>query len=142
MNKSRKQQELSPSLEKRLASYTLACAAALSALGSSPAEAAVVYTSAKEVGEGQISGKAIAPIDLNHDGIIDFDILGEFGSFPVSSFPFFREAGVYAGGPAGEPNWGGLHLCWYRRRPSLELRSRSRPKLTVFKRDPAHVSPR
>ena len=94
MSKCRNPVELNPTFEKRLSIYAMSCAATLSALAISPAEAAIVYTSAKAIGEGQNSGDSIAPIDLNHDGKVDFDVVGEFGSFEVTSF-IQRSAIVY-----------------------------------------------
>ena len=91
MFKNRTQQNLNPSLERKLASYTLAGAAALSALAVSPVEAAIVYTSAKDIGEGQDGKEAVAPIDLNHDGKIDFNLVGYFFSVEATSV-IFRSA--------------------------------------------------
>ena len=77
----------------------MSCAATLSVLALN-AKAAVVYTSVKEIGEGQNGRDAVASIDLNGDGKIDFDILGHFESIQVTSF-IYRQAAVYAGAEAG-----------------------------------------
>ncbi len=56
-----------PTLEKRIATYATACAAAgVSCIVAQPAEAKIVYTATNT------SIGASTPIDLNHDGITDF----------------------------------------------------------------------
>ena len=96
----RTQQTLTPGLENRLTKYAMACVAGLSTMAVSPAQAAVVYTTVRDVGEGQIGKNAVAPIDLNHDGMADFNILGEFRSVHFSSV-FVQTALVYAGAQPG-----------------------------------------
>ena len=81
-------------LEKGVASYVLTTVAGL-ALGSfQSADAAVVYTSVKEFRENQQPYRPVyAPIDLNHDGQFDFDLVGSFGS-EYNSVGTFRSASV------------------------------------------------
>lgn len=62
---------LGPELEKRLAAYATAGVAVL-AIGSTPAESAVVYTKAHKLLPPLFS---VATIDLDHDGIIDFSVV-------------------------------------------------------------------
>ena len=72
-------------LEKRLASYIMAAAAGLSLDSAQPADAAVVYTSVKEIREDQQPYRPVyATIDLNNDGQIDFDLIDTFRSESLS----------------------------------------------------------
>ncbi len=75
MRKERTAKHLNRSLKRRLASYALAGTASLAA-SAVYANGAIVYTSAKEFGEGQFGVEAVIPIDLNHDGNIDFNVVG------------------------------------------------------------------
>ena len=87
---------LSPCLEKRLASYTLAATAALASAGAPSLEGAVVYTSVKDIGEPtQIFRTVYAPIDLNHDGQIDFLIGDELIGFD-GTLVAYRTATLFA----------------------------------------------
>ena len=76
-------------LDKRIATYILTTSAGL-ALGSArSAEAAVVYASVKKFGEPQQAYRPVsAPIDLNHDGQVDFTLVDSFGSAYDSIGPF------------------------------------------------------
>ena len=85
----RKKKELSAALEKRLASYTLASAVGISCAFATGSNAAVVYTSVKDIREPSQEGVPVyALIDLNHDGQTDFAVIGSF-------FNFFGTAGIY-----------------------------------------------
>jgi len=92
---------LSASLDQRLNFYALAASAAgvsLLALAQ-PSEAKIVYTKTHQV----IGTNGIYPIDLNHDGIIDF-LIQERAYFGSSSY-----TGAWAKeafGNAVEANWG------------------------------------
>ncbi len=85
MRPERAAKDLNPSLKKRIAVYALAGAAG--AVLASNANGAIVYTSVKEFGEAQFGVEAVIPIDLNHDGIIDFNLVGLIQSEFNSVFP-------------------------------------------------------
>jgi|HubBroStandDraft_2_1064218.scaffolds.fasta_scaffold07039_2 hypothetical protein len=78
--------QLSESLHQRLSAYTFAASAAgVSVLAlSHPAEARIVYTSA----DVKFSFGSQVPIDLNHDGVVDFYIKlnGTFGPSSTRSW--------------------------------------------------------
>ncbi len=74
MTKSRFRRRLSLSLEKMLASYSLAGAATLGSVCAPPGECAVVYTSIHAVRSTTSRTPVSLPLDLNHDGSVDFQI--------------------------------------------------------------------
>ena len=90
----RPEKPFSNRLEKRVASYVVTTAAGL-AIGAAPSvDAAIVYTSAKEIREPQQAYRPVsAAIDLNHDGQVDFQLVGSFRSESLSFGPF-RSASV------------------------------------------------
>ncbi len=90
----RKKRALDPFLDKKLAAYTLAGAASLGALAVSPAEAAIVYTSAKESGNTYKQLPVIYSIDLNHDGIVDFQLIANGTLAPNSVGSKFESVNV------------------------------------------------
>ena len=95
MSTRRKLRPLKATVESRAASYFLVGGAGLSILNATPASGAVVYTSAKAIGEGQFGHEVTARIDLNHDGIIDFEIKdGLYSTFDGSGY--VRQAFLYA----------------------------------------------
>ncbi len=100
MPKHRRYQPLKSILERRVATYSLAGAASLSIFYVPPVSGAIVYTSVKEIGEGQKDHEAFARIDLNHDGITDFEIVGIFDSVEGSQV-YYRDARVYGLTPSG-----------------------------------------
>jgi hypothetical protein len=82
----RETKSLSPSLERQLSMYALAAGAAgvgVLALAS-PAEAKIVYTPAKKFLNCRTWCKSPFPLDLNHDGTVDF--VFSFSSAPRSFF--------------------------------------------------------
>ena len=96
----RQYHSLGATLEWKVASYSMVGAAGLSILSATNATAAVVYTSVREMGEGQAGHEAFARIDLNHDGITDFEIVGIFDSVEGSQV-YYRDARVYGLTPSG-----------------------------------------
>ena len=96
----RPKRELPPALDKKVANYVLATTGL--ALGQvQSVSAAVVYTPAKEIRETQQSYRPVyATIDVNHDGQIDFDLIGSLGS-ESGSFGLFRYASVGGGARPG-----------------------------------------
>ena len=88
---------LNPLLKKRLAAYAVAGMAAASP---KYADGAIVYTSVKQFGEAQFTYDAVIPIDMNHDGIVDFNLVGEF-NYQFNSFSRTHTAFVYVGPHSG-----------------------------------------
>ena len=75
MRSNRALDPLKPLLDRRVTVYALAAAAYFGG-GPLTAKGEVVYTSAKQFGEGELGARAMIPIDLNHDGIVDFTLAG------------------------------------------------------------------
>ena len=67
--------QLKPLLDRRLSVYTLAAAAGFGS-ATTTANAAVVYTSARQFAAAGFGRVASIPIDLNHDGLVDFNVKG------------------------------------------------------------------
>lgn len=82
---------LSPSLEQRLGRYALAASAAGMGMlaPANVSEAKIVYTKTYEV----IGADSVYPLDLNHDGTIDF-LIHELGSTVCSSLSQSNRLGV------------------------------------------------
>ena len=90
---------LNPRLIKRLTAYAVAGVAGFG-VASPGADGAIVYTSVKQFGESQLGTQAVVSIDLNRDGIIDFNIVGEF-VYQFNSFSRTHTAFVYVGPHSG-----------------------------------------
>lgn len=85
--------ELSRSLNHQLNMYALAAGAAGLGMLAQSAEGKIVYTAAHA-----IIGKPF-PLDLNHDGIVDFDLLHASHNYPVRSLLACQVNRTYSGQP-------------------------------------------
>ncbi len=99
MRRNRAPDQLKPLLDRRLTVYTLAAAACLGS-ATTTANAAVVYTSARQFAEAELGRVASIPIDLNHDGLVDFTIAGVLQT-AFSTLFVLQTAFVYAGCRSG-----------------------------------------
>ncbi len=78
--------QLKPLLDRQLTVYALAATAYFGG-GPAIAKGEVVYTSVKQFGEGKIGAAALVPIDLNHDGMVDFTMVGvELSAFGTLAY--------------------------------------------------------
>ena len=97
MNKSKvsrtRHVKLSDSLQQRLGVYAMAATAAGVGIGASApaAEAKIVYTPAHE----KLSSNEF-PLDLNHDGVTDFTLIGQF------DYGRGTRCGVFVSAPGGQ----------------------------------------
>lgn len=104
MNKSKvnrtRHVKLSDSLQKQLGVYAMAATAAGVGIGAlaPPAEAKIVYTPAHE----KLSSNEFA-LDLNHDGVTDFTLIGQF------IYGRGTRCGVFVTAPGGE---GAVNKVW------------------------------
>jgi hypothetical protein len=103
-NSTRTPHQLSASLLNQLNHYALAATAAgvASIALAQPAEAKIVYTPAhiKIPRPPRFNGVSV-PLDINHDGIDDFNINNFFGGSAPNSYAFMRVAGKpFGGNPA------------------------------------------
>ncbi len=96
MRSNRAPDHLKPLLDRRLTVYTLAAAAGLGS-ATTTANAAVVYTSARQFAEAEIGQVASIPIDLNHDGLVDFNLHGVLQN-AFNTIANLQTAFVYAEG--------------------------------------------
>ncbi len=102
MQKERVTKDLNPFLKRRLAVYALAGSTGVAAVtAASPvAQGAVVYTSAHQFGLGTYDAEAVIPIDLNHDGVTDFTLVGtELSDFSTGGLA--HTAAVFVVGGSG-----------------------------------------
>ncbi len=76
MTRERATKPLSTSVNRRLAGYSLSAAASLAAAVPQDASAEIVYTHAHTFAEATYAANAVIPIDLNHDGLADFNLVG------------------------------------------------------------------
>ncbi len=94
MPQKRVAKDLTPLLNRRIAVYALAGAAGLTA-SATDANAAIVYTPVRRFAEAQLGRIASIPIDLNHDGLVDFNVKGLLRAESVTGISY-QTAVVYA----------------------------------------------